>query len=117
MALNGLQSPPEWLPMELHHKLGAIIQELTRTPARGTEQRLKGHLFDLMADAIGLARPHLHRALNAFPGRLGVETIDLYQLHGSDMHTPAYETLSICRNKAPRFRYLIMSLSQNKTAR
>jgi aryl-alcohol dehydrogenase (NADP+) len=26
--------------------------------------------------------------------RLGVETIDLYQLHASDMHTPVEETLS-----------------------
>jgi hypothetical protein len=35
MPLNGLQSPPEWLPMELRHRLGAIIQELTRTPPKG----------------------------------------------------------------------------------
>jgi aryl-alcohol dehydrogenase-like predicted oxidoreductase len=45
-------------------------------------------------NAVGLSRRHLHRALNASLGRLGVETIDLYQLHASDMHTPVEETLS-----------------------
>ena len=45
-------------------------------------------------NAVGLSRRHLHRALNATPGRLGIETIDLYQLHASDMHTPVQETLS-----------------------
>jgi aryl-alcohol dehydrogenase (NADP+) len=43
-------------------------------------------------NAIGLSRRHLHRALNASLGRLGVETIDIYQLHASDMHTPVEET-------------------------
>jgi aryl-alcohol dehydrogenase (NADP+) len=42
----------------------------------------------------GLSRRHLHRALDASLKRLGVETIDLYQLHASDMHTPTEETLS-----------------------
>jgi aryl-alcohol dehydrogenase-like predicted oxidoreductase len=37
-------------------------------------------------NAVGLSRRHLHRALNASLDRLGVETIDLYQLHSSDMH-------------------------------
>jgi len=45
-------------------------------------------------NAVGLSRRHLHRALNASLGRLGVETIDLYQLHASDLHTPVQETLS-----------------------
>jgi aryl-alcohol dehydrogenase-like predicted oxidoreductase len=45
-------------------------------------------------NAVGLSRRHLNRALNASLGRLGVETIDLYQLHASDMHTPVEETLS-----------------------
>ncbi len=39
-------------------------------------------------NAVGLSRRHLHRALNASLGRLGVQIIDLYQLHVSDMHTP-----------------------------
>jgi aryl-alcohol dehydrogenase-like predicted oxidoreductase len=42
----------------------------------------------------GLSRRHLHRALNASLRRLGVETIDLYQLHASDMHTPMEETVA-----------------------
>lgn len=43
---------------------------------------------------VGLSRRHLHRALDASLRRLGVDTIDLYQLHASDMHTPMEETLS-----------------------
>jgi len=42
----------------------------------------------------GLSRRHLHRALDASLKRLGLETIDLYQLHASDLHTPMEETLS-----------------------
>ncbi|MEU1301615.1 aldo/keto reductase, partial [Streptomyces shenzhenensis] len=43
---------------------------------------------------LGLSRRHLTRALDASLHRLGVETIDLYQLHGWDAHTPVEETLS-----------------------
>lgn len=43
---------------------------------------------------VGLSRVHLARALDASLGRLGVETIDLYQVHGWDPHTPVEETLA-----------------------
>ncbi|MFF6993246.1 aldo/keto reductase [Streptomyces sp. NPDC010273] len=43
---------------------------------------------------LGLSRRHLTRALNASLRRLGVETIDLYQMHGWDAHTPVEETLA-----------------------
>jgi aryl-alcohol dehydrogenase-like predicted oxidoreductase len=42
----------------------------------------------------GLSRRHLHRALDASRRRLGVETIDLYQLHAWDPLTPVEEILS-----------------------
>ncbi|MDA8446458.1 aldo/keto reductase [Paracidovorax valerianellae] len=42
----------------------------------------------------GTSRPHLHRALNTSLRRLGVESIDLYQMHGWDPLTPVEETLS-----------------------
>ncbi|WP_243063930.1 aldo/keto reductase [Humibacter sp. RRB41] len=42
---------------------------------------------------LGLSRRHLARALDASLRRLGVETIDLYQLHASDALTPIDETL------------------------
>lgn len=41
----------------------------------------------------GLSRRHLHRALDASLHRLGVGTIDLYQLHSFDPYTPMEETL------------------------
>src|SRR3954463_3040441 len=43
---------------------------------------------------VGTSRPHLHRALNTSLRRLGVEAIDLYQMHGWDPLTPVEETLS-----------------------
>ncbi|MFJ8495251.1 aldo/keto reductase [Streptomyces sp. NPDC094038] len=43
---------------------------------------------------LGLSRRHLRRALDASLSRLGVETVDLYQMHGWDAHTPVEETLS-----------------------
>jgi aryl-alcohol dehydrogenase-like predicted oxidoreductase len=42
----------------------------------------------------GLSRRHLDQALNASLRRLGVETIDLYQVHSWDPLTPIEETLS-----------------------
>lgn len=43
---------------------------------------------------VGSSRPHLHRALQTSLRRLGVETIDLYQMHGWDPLTPVEETLT-----------------------
>ncbi|MBF8190225.1 aldo/keto reductase [Nonomuraea sp. K274] len=42
---------------------------------------------------VGLSRKHLAQALDASLERLGVETIDLYQAHSFDPHTPIEETL------------------------
>ena len=42
---------------------------------------------------LGLTRRHLGRALDASLGRLGVEQIDLYQMHAWDALTPIEETL------------------------
>jgi aryl-alcohol dehydrogenase-like predicted oxidoreductase len=41
----------------------------------------------------GLSRRHLGRALDASLSRLGVEQIDLYQMHGFDALTPLEETM------------------------
>jgi aryl-alcohol dehydrogenase-like predicted oxidoreductase len=41
----------------------------------------------------GLSRRHLTRALDASLGRLGVEVVDLYQVHSFDPWTPLEETI------------------------
>jgi aryl-alcohol dehydrogenase-like predicted oxidoreductase len=41
----------------------------------------------------GLSRRHLRDALDASLRRLGVESVDLYQVHAFDPHTPLEETL------------------------
>ena len=41
----------------------------------------------------GLSRRHLRAALDASLRRLGVESVDLYQVHAFDPHTPLEETL------------------------
>src|SRR3954454_10979604 len=43
----------------------------------------------------GLSRRHLRDALDASLRRLGVEAIDLYQVHAFDPHTPLEETLRV----------------------
>lgn len=43
---------------------------------------------------LGLSRKHLAVALDASLTRLGVETIDLYQVHAYDPNTPLQETLA-----------------------
>jgi len=55
---------------------------------------------------IGLSRRHLNAALNASLRRLGVEQIDLYQMHAWDALTPIEETL----------RFLDDSVSNGKIA-
>jgi aryl-alcohol dehydrogenase (NADP+) len=42
---------------------------------------------------VGLSRRHLRTALDASLTRLGVDHIDLYQMHAWDAHTPIEETL------------------------
>jgi aryl-alcohol dehydrogenase-like predicted oxidoreductase len=42
---------------------------------------------------VGLSRRHLRAALHASLRRLGVESVDLYQVHGHDPLTPPEETL------------------------
>jgi aryl-alcohol dehydrogenase-like predicted oxidoreductase len=37
----------------------------------------------------GLSRRHLRTALDASLPRLGVDSVDLYQMHAFDLHTPA----------------------------
>jgi len=44
-------------------------------------------------NAVGNSRRHLGRALDASLSRLGVEQVDLYQLHAWDPHTPLEESL------------------------
>jgi aryl-alcohol dehydrogenase-like predicted oxidoreductase len=48
---------------------------------------------DLGPNAAGLSRRHLSRALDASLRRLGVDGVDLYQVHGFDPWTPLEETL------------------------
>lgn len=59
----------------------------------------------------GLSRRHLHRTLDASLGRLGVETIDLYQLHAWDPETPVEETLSFLddADRAGKIHYVGLS--------
>jgi aryl-alcohol dehydrogenase-like predicted oxidoreductase len=44
-------------------------------------------------NAAGLSTRHLTRALDASLGRLGLDVVDLYQVHAFDAHTPLEETL------------------------
>jgi aryl-alcohol dehydrogenase-like predicted oxidoreductase len=59
----------------------------------------------------GLSRRHLHRALNASLRRLGVDTIDLYQMHASDMHTPVEESLAFLDDAVNAGKILYVGLS------
>lgn len=59
-------------------------------------------------DDIGATRQHLVHACNASLKRLGVDTIDLWQLHGFDMLTPLEETLAAVDElvRAGKVRYV-----------
>lgn len=58
-------------------------------------------------NASGLSRRHLTRALDASLGRLGVESVDLYQTHAWDPFTPVEETVQTLDGfvRAGKIRY------------
>lgn len=59
----------------------------------------------------GLSRRNLQRSLDASLARLGVQQVDLYQLHASDMETPFEETLSFLNDavRAGKINYIGLS--------
>ncbi|CAA9430892.1 MAG: Putative oxidoreductase [uncultured Quadrisphaera sp.] len=60
---------------------------------------------------VGLSRRHLQRALEGSLRRLGVETVDLYQVHAFDPLTPLEETLRTLDDmvRAGKVRYVGLS--------
>jgi aryl-alcohol dehydrogenase-like predicted oxidoreductase len=60
---------------------------------------------------VGTSRRHLARSLDMSLRRLGVETIDLYQMHGWDPLTPVEETISFldAATRAGKIHYLGLS--------
>lgn len=64
--------------------------DLTESVVLATKGRFA---TDSRPNGNGLSARHLTRALDASLGRLGVDTVDLYQVHAFDPHTPMEETL------------------------
>lgn len=60
---------------------------------------------------VGLSRAHLDRALNASLRRLGVDSIDLYQVHSWDPLTPVEETLRFLDDAVRQGRIHYVGLS------
>lgn len=60
---------------------------------------------------VGLSRRHLSDALNGSLRRLGVDDIDLYQVHAYDPHTPLEETLAFLDSavRAGKIHYVGLS--------
>ena len=78
-----------------------VSEEITgralRKYAKMEEIVLATKVFNKMSDAPnmkGLSRKHIQQGCEASLRRLGVETIDLYQIHRDDPHTPLDEMLS-----------------------
>ena len=70
--------------------LAARPQDVTEPVVIATKGRFA---TDPGPNGNGLSARHLTRALDASLGRLGVDVIDLYQVHAWDPHTPLDETL------------------------
>lgn len=65
---------------------------------------------------LGLSRKHILEACDASLRRLGVDYLDLYQIHGYDPHTPLEETLEALDDLVRRGKVLYVGCS-NLTAR
>jgi aryl-alcohol dehydrogenase-like predicted oxidoreductase len=87
---------------------GARPQDVTDRVVLTTKGRA-GALEGL--NNVGLSRRHLFRALDASLSRLGVERVDLYQLHASDMQTPMEETIAFLDTalRAGKIHYIGLS--------
>ncbi|MGG5259097.1 aldo/keto reductase [Phycicoccus avicenniae] len=70
--------------------LAARPSEVTERVVLATKGRFA---TDQGPNGNGLSARHLTRALDASLGRLGVDSVDLYQAHAWDPHTPLEETL------------------------
>src|ERR1700728_1988426 len=91
------------------HWFAARPRDVTDNVVLATKGRFNFLSQDV--NAVGLSRRWLQRSLNASLKRLGVETIDLYQLHASDMNTPIEETLLFLDEvvKAGKIHYIGLS--------
>ncbi|HLC05693.1 MAG TPA: aldo/keto reductase [Anaerolineales bacterium] len=54
--------------------------------------KVRGRMWE-SPDGEGLSRSHILRAVEGSLNRMGIDTIDLYQLHSPDLKTPIEETL------------------------
>jgi aryl-alcohol dehydrogenase-like predicted oxidoreductase len=88
-----------WLATRSGARAEAVIATKGRFP---TDETPNGH---------GLSRRHLTSALDASLARLGVETIDLYQMHGWDPLTPVEETLRFLDDAVRAGKILYVGLS------
>jgi aryl-alcohol dehydrogenase (NADP+) len=62
----------------------------------------------LRPNTSGLSRKHIMAAVDASLQRLGIDYIDLYQIHRWDYHTPIEETMEVLHDtiKAGKVRYI-----------
>jgi aryl-alcohol dehydrogenase-like predicted oxidoreductase len=90
------------------HWLASRPKDITDRVVLGTKARVA---TGPDANEAGLSRRNLHRALDASLHRLGVDVIDLYQMHASDMQTPMEETLSFLNDavRAGKIHYFGLS--------
>ena len=82
--------------------------DLTESVVLATKGRFA---TDSRPNGNGLSARHLTRALDASLARLGVDTVDLYQVHAFDPHTPMEETLRTLDGfvRAGKIRYYGLS--------
>jgi 1-deoxyxylulose-5-phosphate synthase len=96
------------------YSLGAseeVTGRALRSMAKLEEIVIATKVFWPMADAPnmqGLSRKHIVQACEASLRRLGVDTIDLYQIHRFDASTPIHETLEALNDlvRAGKVRYI-----------
>src|SRR5580658_7072100 len=76
---------------------GGTMVDTADVYAGGRSEEIIGRRFASSAhdlpNGVGLSARHLTRALDASLGRLGLEAVDLYQVHAFDPLTPLEETL------------------------
>jgi aryl-alcohol dehydrogenase-like predicted oxidoreductase len=77
-------------------------------PRRGGDRHQGVHAGDAGGERRGLSRKHILSGIDASLSRLGLDYVDLYQIHRWDSHTPIEETMGALHEvvQAGKARYI-----------
>ncbi|MFV1980693.1 MAG: aldo/keto reductase, partial [Rhodothermia bacterium] len=87
---------------------GRLLREFTRREETVVATKAFFHMNPADPNAFGLSRKHIMDSIDASLSRLGMDYVDLYQIHRWDYETPIEETMEALHDivKSGKARYI-----------